>query len=127
MRDRAISLKKMQLLTAPKQGALTLEPLERDKRRTMSFQAYIDNIKAKTGKAPDVPACWMIFQPFFFGPRGSSGGMDGGGLMQFRVFGPGLLQDGDLWIGVLPQSQKLIVGRFGPRFICYLRVSSAKL
>jgi len=33
--------------------------------------------------------------------------------LQFRVFRLSLLQDGDVWIGVLPESEEVLVGRAG--------------
>jgi hypothetical protein len=51
----------------------------------------------------------------------------GGRLSQFRVFGSGLPQGGNLGIGVLPQRQNFLVGRFCPCFISHPQVSSAQL
>src|SRR5215467_2913710 len=48
-------------------------------------------------------------------------------LLQLRVLGLGLLQDGDVGIGVFPESEKILIGGLRPRGVVIEGISAAKL
>ncbi len=47
--------------------------------------------------------------------------------MQGHVLGLGFLQNGDVGVGVLPQSEKIAIGRSGLVFLTRERVSASQL
>ena len=49
------------------------------------------------------------------------------GLLQFRIFGLGLLEDGNIGVGILPKREKILVGRFCFRRLTFHGVGAAQL
>src|SRR5215470_9680372 len=80
------------------------------------------------------PFANSLYQPEVFAPikselktmRDPLGYSRGSGLLQFRVLGLGLLQDGDVGVGVFPQRQEILIRGAGFRRIARQNEGAAK-
>src|SRR5690349_18938084 len=76
---------------------------------------------------PMVPSMGRLLSQPLFEMHGEVGSQRVTELLQLRAFRLGLLQDRNVWVGVFPECQKILVGSAALSTVALHRVSAAKL